>query len=95
MIIISKTLAEEVIYMISLRQLLFSRRLKQQEILDLANKGKKKPRLYQSRFSKIVNGYLRPTDREKIAISRALIDLGVDLEKVEKVRELAIAIHED
>jgi len=74
--------------MIELRKLLFSKRLKQREILQFANRNGVKKRLHQSRLSRIVAGTLNPTEDEKSKIRKALFHLGIDDGKILKVREL-------
>lgn len=74
--------------MIQLRKLLFTKRLKQQHILDFANRDRSKKPLHQSRLSCIINGKMNATESEKHRIRDALIFLGVPVEKICKVAEI-------
>lgn len=74
--------------MIHLRKLLFAKRLKQRDILLIANKSTGEKVVHQSRLSKIVNGTMQATEYEKFRIRKALKSLGVDDEKIQSVSEL-------
>lgn len=80
--------------MIELRQLLFNKRISQQDVLCEANYRCKK-RLHQSRISQIMNGVKHAQEWEKNRIRLALDRLGIDENTILKVRELVAATRED
>jgi len=73
--------------MIELRQLLFTARISQQELLKECNKSAKK-KVHQSRLSRIMNGLCSATDREKNRIRLALFRMGFNDETILRIAEL-------